>query len=207
MIGSDNVCDVNENKGLSGFDTVISSTVLQDPPVGESTEPAGFARNCRACAVPFNTFDGRRRFCSDECRKTAFDASLRRRQSKHRLVAPDANRARQILKNAVNRGLIRRCTRCESCGAAGQTSGHHSDYSRPLFVTWLCLSCHAGLEGGQHFGCGESKHALQSSPTHPQQPQRHIHRSHLLNHAEQSAALRVVRTPNSLAPQGNCGDR
>lgn len=163
MPGSDSVCYRSQNKGLIGFDTGISSSVLQDPPVGESTEPAGFARNCRACAVPFNTFDGRRRFCSDECYKSAFAVSLRRRQAKHRLVAPGADRARQILKNAVNRGLIRRCTRCESCGAVGQTNGHHSDYSRPLFVTWLCRPCHAGLEDGQHFGCGQQKHAAHST--------------------------------------------
>lgn len=193
MTGSDNVCYVNENKGLGGFDTGISSSVLQDPPVGESTEPAGFARNCRACAASFNTFDGRRRFCSDDCRKTAFSASLRRRQAEHRLVAPDADRARQILKNAVNRGMVRRALRCEACGGEGaQTNGHHEDYSRPLFVTWLCRSCHAGLEGGQHFGCGQPKHPLQASPSHPQQPQGHGHSAHLVSHAAQSGPLHLA---------------
>jgi hypothetical protein len=157
MTGSDNVCYSNENKGLSGFDSAINSPKLQDPPRGNSAAPAGFARNCRRCGTPFNTFDGRRRFCSNECRQTAFAVSLRRRQATHRVGSPDADRARQILKNAVLRGMIRRVTRCETCGRAGQTQGHHSDYNRPLFVTWLCRSCHAALDGGKHFGCGERK--------------------------------------------------
>lgn len=193
MAGSDNVCYRNENKGLSGFDTGISSPILQDPPVGEGANPAGFARNCRACAAPFNTFDGRRRFCSDECRRTAFAASLCRRQAQHRLIAPDANRARQILKNAVLRGMIRRCSRCETCGLEGQTQGHHSDYARPLFVTWLCRACHAALDGCKHFGCGEVKHALQPSAASPKQSQGGLHVSNQLLHAGQSAPALAAR--------------
>src|SRR3990172_2633127 len=30
---------------------------------------------------------------------------------------------------------------CESCGSI-QSQMHHEDYSKPLFVTWLCRICH-----------------------------------------------------------------
>lgn len=167
MFGSDNVCYRNENKGLSYSKNRIESTELQVPCAGESSDIGGFARNCRMCAAPFNTFDGRRRFCSDECRDAATSASLRRRQAAHRQTEPDSNRARQILKNAVMRGMVRRCARCEACGKVEKTEGHHTDYSRPLFVTWLCRACHAGLEDGQHFGCGRVKHPAQSALPQP----------------------------------------
>lgn len=44
--------------------------------------------------------------------------------------------AHASLRSAVKRGLIER-EPCQACGAA-DTHGHHSDYSRPLHVIWLC---------------------------------------------------------------------
>jgi len=154
MIGSDNVCDVNENKGLSGFDSGIKSSKLQVPCAGESSESCAHSPICRGCSVAFVTSDRRRRFCSEKCQRETAAASLRRRQAEHRQKFPEREHARQTLKNAIVLGKVRRCARCEACGAVGHTDGHHTDYSRPLYVTWLCRSCHAGLDDGQHFGCG-----------------------------------------------------
>ena len=38
-----------------------------------------------------------------------------------------------------------RPTVCSKCDAAGMVDGHHSDYSKPLDVIWLCRSCHMRL--------------------------------------------------------------
>ena len=46
------------------------------------------------------------------------------------------------LANAVRDGKVEKSTHCYYCGSTDKIQGHHFDYSRPLDVTWLCLSCH-----------------------------------------------------------------
>ncbi len=148
MTGSDNVCLVNQINDLRGSQDRINSPKLQ----------AGHPRICRGCQQPFATADGRRRFCSEKCQRITFSASLRRRQTEHRERFPHRVAARQALKNAILLGKVRHCSRCEACGKKAFTEGHHDDYAKPLYVTWLCRACHAGLDGGEHFGCGREKH-------------------------------------------------
>lgn len=35
------------------------------------------------------------------------------------------------------------CQKCGGCFAPSKIHAHHSDYSKPLDVIWLCFSCHA----------------------------------------------------------------
>lgn len=54
-------------------------------------------------------------------------------------------RARAIMSGAINRGeLIRQP--CERCGNP-KSHGHHSDYSKPLDVIWLCAAHHNAEHG------------------------------------------------------------
>ena len=55
---------------------------------------------------------------------------------------PAAYRANYQLNNAVKLGKIIRPDSCEVCETPGAVQGHHSDYSKPLEVRWLCRSCH-----------------------------------------------------------------
>lgn len=61
---------------------------------------------------------------------------------------PEKRAAHLELQRAVNRGEVERPDTCSDCGAAGQIQGHHHDYSKPLDVHWLCVSCHAGRHLG-----------------------------------------------------------
>ena len=62
----------------------------------------------------------------------------------------DKIQAKNILNRAVKKGILHRPTVCQRCGAAPppakdgrlQIHAHHSDYSKPLSVEWLCISCH-----------------------------------------------------------------
>lgn len=56
-----------------------------------------------------------------------------------------ADRARNMVNNAVRDGRLLRPDRCSHCHTVGMVHGHHHDYSRPLDVVWLCVPCHRQL--------------------------------------------------------------
>lgn len=80
------------------------------------------------------------------------DAKPLSRQERWRLRNPAKYAAQQAVSNYVKqlrrRGLAK--PNCQCCGkseaevkAEGrQIDGHHTDYTRPLDVTWLCDGCH-----------------------------------------------------------------
>jgi ribosomal protein S27AE len=47
----------------------------------------------------------------------------------------------------VRDGTLVKLVFCEHCGNACFTVAHHEDYSRPLYVDWLCGSCHRRAHG------------------------------------------------------------
>lgn len=52
-------------------------------------------------------------------------------------------RAGRAVRKAIKKGLIIRPNVCSDCGCEARVEGHHSDYSKPLDVIWLCPKCHA----------------------------------------------------------------
>jgi len=57
--------------------------------------------------------------------------------------------AYQEYHNALRLGIIVRPDVCSQCGAKGERiEGHHTDYSKPLDVIWLCFSCHRKVHEG-----------------------------------------------------------
>jgi len=56
---------------------------------------------------------------------------------------PRAVHAHNILNNAIKRGEAVRPDHCSIPGCSNpDPEGHHEDYSKPLDVVWLCVSCH-----------------------------------------------------------------
>lgn len=52
-------------------------------------------------------------------------------------------RARALLNYHLKKGHIIRPTKCSKCRKLCTPDGHHSDYSKPLEVKWLCRQCHS----------------------------------------------------------------
>lgn len=78
-----------------------------------------------------------------------------KRNSKKKYV-PDRfkARARQILCEAIQKGKIVRPKKCSECGGSrSKLHGHHTDYSKPLNVVWLCSLCHGFIH--RKLGKGE----------------------------------------------------
>jgi hypothetical protein len=66
----------------------------------------------------------------------------RRNAKVYRARFPEKTFARRLLRTAVMRGTLLKPLVCFKCKSAGRIEGHHTDYNKPLQVTWLCVSCH-----------------------------------------------------------------
>jgi nitric oxide synthase oxygenase domain/subunit len=76
--------------------------------------------------------------------------SYRRHKAKRLLLAAKHRKtvqalARQLLRNAVRRKDIVKPLACDACSAITRLHGHHTDYSQPLLVVWLCPLCHGDV--------------------------------------------------------------
>lgn len=68
-----------------------------------------------------------------------YQANKSRIQERHRqrrLEQPERYQARDIMDYAIRSGRLKRLP-CEKCGNP-KSEGHHTDYSKPLDVKWLC---------------------------------------------------------------------
>jgi len=81
----------------------------------------------------------------DRLRSTTLDRKVRAAKltSKWRKKYPEAYRAQNAVNNAIRDGKIEK-EPCLFCGD-DKVHGHHSDYSKPLDVVWLCAKCHHRL--------------------------------------------------------------
>lgn len=66
---------------------------------------------------------------------------------KQALLYPERIKARNIVTEAIRTKQLKKLD-CKLCGAdqkENRICAHHEDYSRPLEVIWLCVSCHKRL--------------------------------------------------------------
>lgn len=62
---------------------------------------------------------------------------------KSRQKYKERSNARSRLAYALYTGKAKRPDNCEKCGAAVEhLHAHHFDYSKPLYVVWVCPKCH-----------------------------------------------------------------
>ena len=62
---------------------------------------------------------------------------------------PEKIQARLEATRAIRSGILVRPDTCAQCGARGGIQGHHPDYTKPLFIEWLCRMCHGRVHSGR----------------------------------------------------------
>ena len=60
---------------------------------------------------------------------------------------PAGRRAHRRVHLALQAGRLERPNKCDDCGLERRLEAHHEDYAQPLWVRWLCHSCHRRRHG------------------------------------------------------------
>jgi hypothetical protein len=122
-------------------------------------------RNCLRCGVEFLTpkagiVKGRGKYCGRRCNaldkppsahaRKGIDSQAFRNGRFMNAVNPIVKAAHAAVKVAIRHGELVRAETCSRCGEAKPTEAHHSDYSKPLDVVWLCVKCHRRLHRAMH---------------------------------------------------------
>lgn len=70
---------------------------------------------------------------------------------KYRQEHPERNAIMLRVQKAIKSGKITKPNCCSVCGKECKLYAHHSDYSRPLDVIFVCQSCHKRIHAGTLF--------------------------------------------------------
>lgn len=114
----------------------------------------GLQTRCRPCQA-LATRESRRRH-SDHAnavsrarrKREGEKRKLQQRKQRHR-DRKDKTPARRATLLAIRKGVLVRPDACGKCGATERAiHAHHTDYSKPLEVEWLCPPCHADAHYG-----------------------------------------------------------
>ena len=115
---------------------------------------------CVRCGEP-----ARGKFCTADCQRRAnVESGKLRRTSgqrgannpnwkggtfragrKFKAERPEAVKAHRAVLAAVRSGKLVRPEFCSACSKFCKPDAHHTDYSKPLSVEWLCRACHVRL--------------------------------------------------------------
>lgn len=90
---------------------------------------------CRACNTELH-----RKYRATERGAERVREAVRKSTKKHK----HKQNAREVLHRCLKAGEIIKPDSCENCSNS-KVEAHHSDYSKPLEVNWLCRQCHADL--------------------------------------------------------------
>ena len=107
----------------------------------------GHLNKCKECArqdVAANYRANRPQYAAYERlreQRPSRKAAKADRQRSHRAANPEKDRARRLVQKALRVGRITKQP-CNVCGGVDRLQAHHTDYSRPLDIVWLCYGCH-----------------------------------------------------------------
>lgn len=127
--------------------------------------------NQRAVNLDYYQQYDRQRFQSDPCRRAYQLEQMRAWAQQHQQNIREIKRAwinrnphkryaQLALSKAVRNSKIIKPYACQICETTGNLQGHHHDYTKPLDVLWVCVTCHSTIHRL------EREHQRQSSQEH-----------------------------------------
>lgn len=126
---------------------VCSQCYTNKPLLEYQRRGARRAAHCKECQKKYDRArnlrnrEGRRLSAKQYYQKNK--KKWRAKQEKQKKDDPLKYKARVALRNAVYTGKVKKLP-CIKCGEP-KTHGHHTDYSKPLKVQWLCVKHHYEL--------------------------------------------------------------
>ena len=134
------------NKNKQRADSLISDSGIATIPE-QAVRP--FEKQCSKCKevkplADFNTRPDRSSGYRSECKKCQYDSHMKRYFRKIAIMG-----AKYLVDKAYSKGLIIKPPFCEQCEEDKPLDKHHSDYSNPLEIIWLCRKCHTRLHAQQ----------------------------------------------------------
>lgn len=136
----------------------------------------GLQDRCRSCFSAYN----KRRY---EANKEKFKRDVKEYRENNpeaclttRLKAckknPTGVNARRCVEYALAAGRLKRPRTCSGCGCDDKDhriEAHHSDYSKPLNVIWLCTPCHRQMDARRRMREGKEPYGKQVKITTTEQ--------------------------------------
>lgn len=111
----------------------------------------GKCKECAKADVKSNRSDKREyysRYDQERYKRPERRQASQRYLTLYRQRNPEKYIAHNAVNNALRDGRLIKQP-CTYCGSTVRVEGHHSDYSKPLDVTWVCFKCHREEEHGQ----------------------------------------------------------
>lgn len=110
----------------------------------KNSAKSGAQSACKICvSIQQSTYyEKNRERLSQQQRKNRTDKT-REYEKKYNKKNKAKRYAHRKAQYAIEKGLLPKQTHCSCCGLeTNQLVKHHSDYSKPLVITWLCNPCH-----------------------------------------------------------------
>ena len=116
-------------------------------------------KTCKWCSSIFFALAkevkrGKGNFCGVSCANAARSSARKNPNARKEWIDANRNslhyimqrRAHHAVEQEVKMGRMIMCV-CNRCGSDTRVHAHHHDYSKPLEIEWLCVSCHRKHHG------------------------------------------------------------
>lgn len=128
------------NNNKSGWYTYCKSCVKAQTDKWRTDNSEKYKSTCAAKAKRHRESGQSAKYSAEYKKRNR--AKITAKQRAWRRANMEKDRAHNAVQRAVASGALVRPCECSACGSRTRIEAHHTDYSKPLGVVWLCRRCH-----------------------------------------------------------------